>query len=672
MTQTAPLDAAQLFASGEWLMVQRFVERAIGHGFKLAVIEVAAPRDRNAIIQALGAVANSGVTGVALDELPGENLWAELRAGFAHARLLALWGLNDSNGLARDRLIRQLNVQRDLFVRDLPMPWVLFVHPAAAIELRMLAPDFCDFAIIWLNANPPGLPEGLSLSPILAAAADAISDGRTEDAAALLSRYEQRSGLSVEERSKRALLQARLARIQGRTSDAESQLARAYELAGSDTALMAELKAERLRLGTTTTNVPLVYLLAVPEDLEFLRQMEAQLEPLQARGLLRVFADYHIPPGVSINNFVHAKLEEARLIVPLLSADLLANGRILALLERAIERQKAQQTTIVPVVLKSCLWQFSVLGESRPLPSDGQPVRAWRDRSAAWTDVVQGLLNALGSDVTVRPPAPPRLEAPSFSATASAFQPSIARHALLLVATPSEGRALMAELGAQKIIVEEDDCDGRYLDTFSLLNRNGDFRVIIGQSLEKGSHASQALVQDLVRAYHPEVVLLVGMCGGIAEHGARENSVLVARQVFNYEPARLREDQAVWSPTAYRTSARVTDLVNALIRRNMLPDVDILTNKDYASGEKLIDDLGSDLRQRILTYTDDIAGVEMEGQGMLHTLWELQRSGIVVQAGLIKGVCDLADGRQRDNKHWRQTEATRRAVRLALEILRRY
>jgi nucleoside phosphorylase len=247
------------------------------------------------------------------------------------------------------------------------------------------------------------------------------------------------------------------------------------------------------------------------------------------------------------------------------------------------------------------------------------------------------------------------------------------RSVLFLVSVMIERKALLEELRAQGFNPKDGEIDGRYVDTFSISGRNSQsWHVIVGQGTEKGPHAAQALVHDLAVRVGPEIIILLGMCGGLPEHGATETSVIVARQVTNYEPTRFREGQSAWSPTTYRTAARITDLTNALASRNTFPDLHIVTNKDYGSGEKLIDDLSSELRGQLLSVSGDLIGFEMEGHGMLHGLWELQRNNVAIQATIIKGVSDFGNGQMQENKERRQVLATRRAARLALEILRAY
>jgi tetratricopeptide (TPR) repeat protein len=49
---------------------------------------------------------------------------------------------------APERLWRcaHLNVQRNQLAKRFPVPWVMLVHPSAAFDLAMHAPDFIDFA----------------------------------------------------------------------------------------------------------------------------------------------------------------------------------------------------------------------------------------------------------------------------------------------------------------------------------------------------------------------------------------------------------------------------------------------------------------------------------------------------------------------------------------------
>ena len=157
---------------------------------------------------------------VALHEMPAENLWQELlahRATAAEGALLVLWGLEEA-GARTEVLMQQLNVQRDLFVRDLRVPWVLFIHPGLATRLQAQAPDFCDIAALWLRGDPPGLITPIVTTPA-AGATGPIGQGAREASGP------ERSAL---------LLQAERALVRREVHAAKDLLAR-FTLAGHAT-----------------------------------------------------------------------------------------------------------------------------------------------------------------------------------------------------------------------------------------------------------------------------------------------------------------------------------------------------------------------------------------------------------------------------------------------------
>ena len=156
-------DYEALFGERDRRALERLARRALAPRFKLAIIEVREPLEREAVLSHLrGVIAGKGgvIAGVDMGRLPGLNLWHELKervdtSDLAHT-VLALWGIEESEGGVDDErppLFEQLNVQRDLFVRDLGCLWLLFLTPYASRRLQLVAPDFCDFALLWISVK---------------------------------------------------------------------------------------------------------------------------------------------------------------------------------------------------------------------------------------------------------------------------------------------------------------------------------------------------------------------------------------------------------------------------------------------------------------------------------------------------------------------------------------
>ncbi|MCP4657939.1 MAG: 5'-methylthioadenosine/S-adenosylhomocysteine nucleosidase [bacterium] len=136
----------------------------------------------------------------------------------------------------------------------------------------------------------------------------------------------------------------------------------------------------------------------------------------------------------------------------------------------------------------------------------------------------------------------------------------------------------------------------------------------------------------------------------------------------------MKADGPEGRPKPYRCSAQVIDRAQALSADGAFVGVlegRKLHVRDYASGEKVLMDRASELRQRILELSPDVYAFEMEGHGLLHSVWEAAR-GLNVQCGVVKSVSDFGDAGMPEGKDERQRQASRRAVRVAVELLRHF
>ena len=232
--------------------LSRLLERTFGRGFKLVILETASGAERDRVRAWLDSVAR-GLDGCLLPvEVSGwhsGNPWVALGSLAESDRpqtsrvLLALSGWEDV--IYRDpsqpyRLLEQLNVQRDILVRDYPWFWLVLVHPRTRQLLQRVAPDFCDLATLWIEAEmPPAAPGGYprvrdsavaevgrtyrgpSLGHrLLDQAMGALDFGFLNQAADLLGTYDATGPHPVEQRLARAIVTSRLMHGRGQTPEA--------------------------------------------------------------------------------------------------------------------------------------------------------------------------------------------------------------------------------------------------------------------------------------------------------------------------------------------------------------------------------------------------------------------------------------------------------------------
>ncbi|HEX6704976.1 MAG TPA: TIR domain-containing protein [Albitalea sp.] len=152
-----------------------------------------------------------------------------------------------------------------------------------------------------------------------------------------------------------------------------------------------------------------------------LRQaLSRHLSVLKNEGVVEIWDDREIVPGDEWEGEIDARLDEARIVVFLVSANFLASRYCAQETARALKRRERGEATVIPVVLRHCDWRNSPLGALQALPQDGQPVKAFADPDAAWTHVVAGLRSAVNA--LLRQPTQEELDAPDAAPT---FLPTV-------------------------------------------------------------------------------------------------------------------------------------------------------------------------------------------------------------------------------------------------------
>jgi tetratricopeptide (TPR) repeat protein len=237
----------------------RLVRLFAGQRFKLAIVECSSPVRRRQLTDELRTAVQPKFVGeLDLAAVPLSNLWATLRER-AEGDVLVLYGLEERPDEQIEDAMVQLNVQRDLFVRDVRVPWVLFVHPARAMALRNRAPDFCDFASLWLReTGGRPLPEPTQRELSFRRAPFEFDDPRLAEVARLaetravsvardaLARYDLAGGPGGVDRVR---AEAAILYAEGRLADAVAQLQRAAETPGAPATVLAELAFVHLEQG---------------------------------------------------------------------------------------------------------------------------------------------------------------------------------------------------------------------------------------------------------------------------------------------------------------------------------------------------------------------------------------------------------------------------------------
>ena len=132
------------------------------------------------------------------------------------------------------------------------------------------------------------------------------------------------------------------------------------------------------------------------KDEAFKIRMEAALALLRDNNLLTDWSDRNIAAGSELEPSILKELDDADIVVYLVSLDFLNSGACKDEWNRAHERASESGQRLIPVIVRDCPWQdFDSMGEYLAIPQDGKPVTLWRNEDEAWNDVYEQIKVAI-------------------------------------------------------------------------------------------------------------------------------------------------------------------------------------------------------------------------------------------------------------------------------------
>ena len=123
--------------------------------------------------------------------------------------------------------------------------------------------------------------------------------------------------------------------------------------------------------------------------------LEPHLTLLRREGVIAVWHDRRIIAGQEWKGQIDRHLDEADIILLLISADFLASDYCYETeMKRALSRHGAGDACVIPVIIRSVDWIGAPFATLQALPKDAKPVSRWDDADDAWTDVARGIRHA--------------------------------------------------------------------------------------------------------------------------------------------------------------------------------------------------------------------------------------------------------------------------------------
>jgi TIR domain len=125
-------------------------------------------------------------------------------------------------------------------------------------------------------------------------------------------------------------------------------------------------------------------------------QLGTHLSLLRRQGIIDEWHDRRIGAGQEWAGAIDDHLNNAAVILLLVSADFLASDYCYDVeMTRALQRHDSGDACVIPVILRSVDWRGAPFARLQALPKDAKPVKAWSDEDEAFTDVASGIRKAV-------------------------------------------------------------------------------------------------------------------------------------------------------------------------------------------------------------------------------------------------------------------------------------
>lgn len=140
------------------------------------------------------------------------------------------------------------------------------------------------------------------------------------------------------------------------------------------------------------------------KDEDLRDQLDVQLSMLKHEGLIESWHDRCITAGSTLDPSIDAKLEEANIILLLVSPDFLASEYCYEVeMNRALERHRSGQARVIPVILRPCDWSHAPFADLLAVPRDGKPVTKWQNKDEAFLDIAKSIRKVIEEMDVARP-----------------------------------------------------------------------------------------------------------------------------------------------------------------------------------------------------------------------------------------------------------------------------
>ena len=134
-----------------------------------------------------------------------------------------------------------------------------------------------------------------------------------------------------------------------------------------------------------------IFISYADEDMSYLTELTARLTALQRAKSFTFWSKQNLTGGDRWETITHDKLTNADIILILVSSDTFASDLVHNEIAQAVSQNKSGKSIVVPIILRSCLWEYTVLKEVSEYCTNAIPIGSQANKDEAWTNIIKGI-----------------------------------------------------------------------------------------------------------------------------------------------------------------------------------------------------------------------------------------------------------------------------------------
>lgn len=142
----------------------------------------------------------------------------------------------------------------------------------------------------------------------------------------------------------------------------------------------------------TSKNPIKVFISYAKEDTSFMHELTKHLKVFEKNNIIEIWHDALIAPGENWKEEIKVHIQDAHVIILLISADFMASDYIDNIeISKSLDRSRKRETVIIPIIIRPTNYSSLEISKYQALPKDGKPVSTWVDKDEAWVDITNQL-----------------------------------------------------------------------------------------------------------------------------------------------------------------------------------------------------------------------------------------------------------------------------------------